>query len=98
MPLPLAVYAIDSQRNDTQCVRITMLAVNCLLLSQADRGIDVIVENLANVNIDKDLELAGLNCRIVVSKLVCYLCYHVSCLYLLCVDLTAKSALQNDCS
>ena len=34
---------------------------------QTDKGVDVIVENLANVNIDKDLELAGLNGRISVS-------------------------------
>lgn len=33
---------------------------------KTDKGIDVIVENLANVNIDKDIELAGLDGRIAV--------------------------------
>jgi len=55
-----------------------------LLLSQAqaDKGIDVIVENLANVNIDRDLELAAVDSRIAVSKLGSYsLRYCVYCLY-----------------
>ena len=56
-----------------------------LLLWQAhvDKGMDVIVENLANVNIDKDLELAGVNCRIAVSKFVCYLLCCYTCIFCL---------------
>lgn len=36
-------------------------------MSQTDRGLDVIVEMLADVNLDKDLELAAPGGRIAVS-------------------------------
>ena len=52
------------------------------MISQTDKGPDVIVEMLADVNLDKDLELAALSGRIAVSA--CSFAVHSITLYFLC--------------
>jgi len=79
--------------------------VDCeLLMLQTDKGMDVIVENLADVNIDKDIELAGLDGRIAVSKRAFLLLVLLS-LFRVCIFcitysqcLTTESAVQRNCS